>query len=110
MSFPQTNIATDSDAWPFADAPNTVCVTTIHVMHRSQPILFAFHDAEDGDWQFHADGPKSMSDCLLVCISTVFRHDPTIAEVADLPLGWQATRMAVGQPWTRQQSPPEESE
>lgn len=110
MSVPQSKNAADSDAWPFADAPNTICVTTIHVIRRSQPILFVFHDAEDGDWQFHSDGPKSMSDCLLVCISTVFRHDPTIAEVADLPHGWQATRLAVGQPWTRQQSPVEEIE
>ena len=106
MSFRQTNIATDANNWPFADVPNTVCVTTTHVMHRKQPILFAFHDSEDGGWQFHADGPKSMRDCLLVCISTVYLHDPTIAEVADLPLGWQASRSAVGQSWTRHQSPP----
>jgi hypothetical protein len=46
----------------------------------------------------------------LVGIRTVFRRDPTIAEIADLPLGWQAARTAVGQPWSRQQSPPNEPE
>ena len=110
MSFPQTNIANDSDAWPFADARNTASVTTTHVLHRGEPILLVAHDAEDGSWQFLYGGAMSVSDALLVCISTVFRHDPTIAEVADLPLGWQATRTAVGQPWTRQPSPPDESE
>jgi len=100
---PESSQPTD---WPFDDAPNTASVTTTHVLRGGQPILYVFHDAEDGDWQFHADGPKSMSDCLLVCISTVFRHDPTIAEIADLPRGWEASRTAVGQPWNRKQSTP----
>jgi hypothetical protein len=109
MSFHRT-ATSDPDTWPFEDAPNTVCATTTHVIHHGQPILYVFHDAEDGGWQFHADGPKTMSDCLLVAISTVYRHDSTIAEVADLPLGWEASRRAIGQPWTRHQSPPDKSE
>ena len=72
-------------------------------MHDGLPVLYVAHETEDGTWQFHYGGSVSMSDLLLVGIRTVFRRDPTIAEIADLPLGWHATRTAVGQPWSRQQ-------
>ena len=107
MSFRQSNKASDSDAWPFADARNTASVTTTHIMHHGVPILLVTHDAEDGTWQFHHGDIMSMSDALLVALLEIYEHDPSVGELADLPLGWQATRDAVGQPWTRQQSPPD---
>jgi hypothetical protein len=88
----------DGDMWPFEQASNTACLTTTHVLWHGRPILFVFHDLEDDGWQFHADDPKSLEDCLLVAMSTVFRHDPTVAEVADLLPGWQASRSAMGRP------------
>jgi hypothetical protein len=39
---------------------------------------------------------------------TALRLDPTLREIADLPPGWRANRVARGAPWRRipQPSPP----
>ena len=102
------NIANDSNAWPFADVRNTASLTTTHVMVRGEPILRVTHDADDGTWQFHHGGIISTSDAFVVTLQEIYEHDSSVGELADLPLGWQATRTAVGQHWLRQQSPPAE--
>ncbi len=35
-------------------------------------------------------------------MGTALRKDPTLREIADLPLGWQARRERVGAPWVRE--------
>lgn len=87
--------------WPFDQPPDCVSVTTTHVMHGGQAITHVSHDEEDHGWQFHYPGEKSMADALLVALKTIYLHDPTIADVADLPPGWTATREDIGKPWTR---------
>jgi hypothetical protein len=34
----------------------------------------------------------------------LLKMDPTLAEVTDLPVGWQASRTAPGNPWARERS------
>jgi hypothetical protein len=87
--------------WPFEAAPDTVCVTTNHIVHEGCPVLYASRDEADGTWQFHYGGPVSMSDALLVAIQTVFFQDPSIVEIADLPLGWWSERAQPGAQWKR---------
>jgi hypothetical protein len=36
--------------------------------------------------------------------------DPTLAELADLPKGWYAERVAPGQPWERFEQGPEDAD
>ena len=68
----------------------------------AEPILLVTHDADDGMWQFLTGGPVQMADAMLVSLRELYRLDPSIGELADLPLGWTAERSAPEQPWTRQ--------
>jgi hypothetical protein len=91
--------------WPFEDVPATAVVTTTHVTTGGLPILYVCHDLdEDGEptWQFHCGTIDfDMKDAQLVRLDTIFRIDPSIAEVADLPFGHCATRSSIGGAWHR---------
>jgi len=89
------------DDWPFLDAPNVVTLTLRQIIAGEQPILLVCHDAEDGMWQFLDGGQVHMADALLVCLKNVVKIDPSVVELADLPLGWQATREFPGRVWHR---------
>jgi hypothetical protein len=87
--------------WPFKDPENVAAMTERQVTHGGQPILLVAHDADDGMWQFLAGGPVEMADAMIVSLGEVFTIDPSVGELADLPLGWTAERSASGQPWRR---------
>ena len=93
--------------WPFEDAPNTASLTTVHVLDRRRPILLVTHDADDGGWQFLCGTTNDSSDARVVGLNTVLELDPSLAELADLPLGWRAWRDAPGRPWRRGEAPAE---
>jgi hypothetical protein len=78
--------------------------TVRQIMHDHEPILLVRHDEDDGAWQFLPASDVSMSDALLVSLESVVKLDPTVAELADLPTGWQATRAHPGAPWVRTSS------
>ena len=48
------------------------------------------HDADDGAWQFHPEGGTDESEAAVVGLKTITQLDPSILELADLPLGWCA--------------------
>jgi hypothetical protein len=100
MAFPKSKPALPNP-WPFEATPDTVCMTTKHIVHEGRPVLYASRDEGDGTWQFHYGGPVSMSDALLVAMQTVFYQDPSTVEIADLPLGWCAERAQPGAQWKR---------
>lgn len=87
--------------WPFDDSPNTACITTVHVMERRRPILLVTHDEDEGDFQFLCGTTNNTDDARVVGLGTILRLDPSVAEVADLPLGWRAWREDIGSPWHR---------
>ena len=95
--------------WPFEDAPNTATLTTVHVLDRTHPVCFVTHDADDGAWQFLCGATNESSDARVVGLKTILEVDPSLAELADLPLGWRAWRAASGQPWRRAASAPQDS-
>jgi len=88
-------------SWPFDQPPNCAVFTTRHVLRDGEPITHVFHDADDHGWQFHYPGDKTDADAMIVALSEICEHDPTVMEVADLPPGWMATRSAIGSPWER---------
>ena len=88
--------------WPFEDSENVAVFTTRQVVNGREPILAVFHDAEDGAWQFISAAGANEADLMIVSLRQVFDIDPSIAELADLPPGWEASRRAPGQPWQRQ--------
>jgi len=63
------------------------------------PITYVSHDAE-GDWQFlRQDRQLREEDAMLISLGEMIEHDPSILEVADLPLGGIATRSNQNSPW-----------
>jgi hypothetical protein len=89
------------DDWPFADPLNVLTLTLRQIMFEGTPILLVCHDADDGMWQFLTGDSALTEDALLVCLKNVVAHDKSICELADLPLGWQATRASSAEPWRR---------
>ena len=90
-------------AWPFSDPPNVASFTVRDIMSKAKPILLVCHDSEDGSWQFLTGGPAQTSDAMLVALKEVIDLDPSLLELADLPLGWQASRETQRSAWTRSQ-------
>jgi hypothetical protein len=89
--------------WPFDDPPNVATISLRDIMERRRPILLVTHDADDGMWQFldGRDAPDP-ADGVVLSLDCVLGLDPTIAELADLPVGWRAWRGDVNQPWQRE--------
>jgi len=85
----------------FDEPENVATITTRQVIRDGQPILLVSHDADDGSWQFLTGGAFSTEDGMIVALHEIVEHDPSVSELADLPLGWVAKRDAVGSPWTR---------
>ncbi len=88
--------------WPFTETENTACFTQSHIIEQGAPILLVTHDADDGSWQF-LDGSDNVRlvDALVVSLREIWDRDPSLAEVADLPLGCMAWREEPGAPWER---------
>lgn len=71
--------------FPFADAPNTACIVCKHVMDQERAIKYISHDAKDGMWQFLCDGEHTEEDARVVSLYSVYRSDPSIGQVTDMP-------------------------
>jgi hypothetical protein len=68
------------------------------------PILTVFHD-RDGDWQFLSNREQSGAEAVLVHVGHLVDEDPTLRDVADLPIGWKAWRVVHDGDWTRNPIP-----
>jgi hypothetical protein len=95
----QPVLATKS-AWPFLEAKNTAAITTRQVIEDDLPILLVSHD-EDGDWQFLCGTSNESDDGRVVSLKHIVETYPSVAELADLPMGWQAFRDEPDGPWQR---------
>ena len=87
--------------------PSALALTTRQVMREGWPILLVTHDADDGAWQF-VNGQGDTDDiesALLVEVGHIVELDPSVSELADLPLGWRAWRPAAGDEWVREPRP-----
>ena len=90
--------------WPFPDPDDSSAYTSSKVLHDKHPILMVSRDQE-GDWQFLHGAVGEDDKCHLICLGCAYGWDRTVGQVADLPLGWQAIRSSVNEPWER--LPPE---
>ena len=85
--------------WPFDDPPDVAVFTTTHVVRDGKPILYVSHDAADGAWQFHSNDSFTDSDAMIVALAEIVGLDPSVIGLAQLPLGWCATRASRGSAW-----------
>lgn len=85
----------------FSDAPNTAVYTTKFVLNEKKAITYVTHEAEDGAWQFFSsDNFDSFEEVAkIVSLEQILKMDPTLSELADLPLGYIATRKDLKDKW-----------
>jgi Domain of unknown function (DUF4262) len=94
--------------WKFPDPPHTGVYLSQTVHNGTEPVTYVSRDAEDGAWQFLGDSMADGGGPVLSCFHHAIDSDSSLAELADLPLGWYAERSKVGQPWVRRKRSPDD--
>jgi hypothetical protein len=92
-------VFTQRIGWPFHEGKNRAVFTTRQVLEGRQVVLVT-HDAA-GDWQFLCGTTDRSEDGRLVSLETIVENHPSILELVDLPVGWQAIRESPDRPWQR---------
>lgn len=87
--------------WKFTDPPNLGVYALADVLEQPASLRSVIHEVV-GDWQFLDGHDVGDRDAKLVCLKDVVALDASISELADLPLGWCATRGASGTAWARE--------
>lgn len=85
------------------DTPNDIAVfTTKFVLDDKKTITYVTHDIEDGAWQFFSDDSFENFEevAKIVGLQEIFGMDNSLLEIADLPLGFCATRKDKFDKWT----------
>jgi hypothetical protein len=100
-------------AWRFSDPPETGVFTTRQVFIDGELLALVSHDL-DGDWQFLHDEEseeegeeRDADDLMLVHFQHIVDRFPEVEQLADLPMGWIASREVAEQPWLREPRPTE---
>lgn len=75
--------------------------TSVKIMEEKKPILLAVHELEDGAWQFLSGEELDVKDLCMAPLEEVIRIDPSLKELGDLPLAWEAARENGDAPWKR---------
>jgi hypothetical protein len=96
--------------WRFPDPPDTPAFLSEAVLTGAEPVTFVSHDIEDGAWQFLGESMADDTNPVVCCLYHPLETDPSLRELADLPLGWWAKRAGPGEPWIRHQGEPEGKE
>ena len=96
--------------WKFSDLPHTGVYTTKRIMSGDEPILYAYHDLEDGAWQFHGSSDSRVESAVLVCFHHIVDKDPSVKELVDLPPGWRAVREKNTDTLRREPTPPDSAQ
>jgi hypothetical protein len=91
----------DELEWNFQDPENVAVFTTASIVDGARPILFVCHDEDDCAWQFHSGIDSDQSEPKLISLHSILVLDPTLRELANLPLWWQAQRTGIGEAWQR---------
>lgn len=86
--------------WLCEDPPNVAVITTNQVL-QGNPILYVSHDKDDGCWQFHTGKIVSENYAKLVSLQRIVEIDSSVEYLADLPLGWIATRKNMADNWCK---------
>lgn len=85
----------------FSDAPDTAVFTTKFVLDENRTITYVTHDADDGAWQFFSDDEFENFEevARIVALKQIIDRDETLLELAELPLGYVATRNNRSDKW-----------
>ncbi len=96
--------------WKFADKPHTKVFISKAIKEDTEWVTYVAHDLSDGAWQILGETGTESGGPELACLHHMVDKDPTLVELADLPKGWYAERVAPGQPWERFEQGPEDAD
>ncbi len=85
--------------FPFKDAPNTAAIICCHILDENMPILHVSHDEDDGMWQFLCGESHDISEGRIVSLHEIYTRDSSIAQLADMPCGYDADRQDITADW-----------
>jgi len=85
----------------WSDPLDPVAITTVSVVSKAKPVLLVVHEEGHGGWQFMDGGDVTGSKPHVVPKDELLRLDPTLKEVTDLPVDWEARRSTASSPWVR---------
>ncbi len=95
--------------WPFTVSAETRVITTTRVLEGLEPIRLVVHeDDEEGGWQLLCATTNRTEDGRPGCFGCMVKQDPSLIELADLAVGWQARRADASAVWERQRPKPVE--
>jgi hypothetical protein len=83
------------------DPLDPVVVTVDEVASGAKPALLVMHDEGHGGWQILDGDDVAARSPVVVPKDRILAVDPTLREVTDLPVGWQATRKSARDRWMR---------
>jgi hypothetical protein len=97
-------------SWPFKQPRNVAVFTTHDVVEGGQWIQTVFHNDDDGAWQFFSESGPQGGEPKVVSLESIYKLDPSVGELANLPEGWLAWREAPGEPWQREEDDDEDGD
>lgn len=92
----------NDENWPFDDSQNVAVFTVRSIWEKGKPILYVYHDEEDGAWQFHTEKEPKGEESSIISLSEIVKIDESIKELSNLPYGWCAWRGSKNDQWQRQ--------
>jgi hypothetical protein len=91
--------------WLFKQTRDACVVTSEYVIRDGMPIVCASLAAdEDGEltWQFHCgNGDFSAEMLRMVRLDEIVALDPSVSGIAELEVGYSATRDSPNAPWNK---------
>lgn len=85
--------------FPFNEPENTAVITCSHILCDGHTILYVFHDADDGMWQFLCGGTHTEHQAKVVSLEEIFEADNSISQLANMPCGYVAMRRSAKEKW-----------
>lgn len=96
--------------WPFDQPKNCATIVSRSIIDGSKPILHVSHDQDDHGWQFLDGVSEEIDDLVIIGLAHILEIDPSMAKLANLQPGYQASRATSDSEWIIEQSPPEPPE
>lgn len=87
----------------FFDSLNTAVFTTKYVLKGGSPVLYVYHNEEDGAWEFFGMESITEENARIISLEEIINIDNSILQLADMPLGYYAHRENNKSKWIIQQ-------